>query len=167
MRELITSVTVFLHCAQEYLFVLRSAQRKVDANRLNGIGGKVESGEDFLAAALRETQEETGYIVSPEEMRFCGLVRLEGGYAQDWMMAFFSAGVSTKEIPLGFESPEGRLLWLPHDQVLSSEYELVDDLRVCFPKIVAADTLFFMNTQINENEKIKSFTLTEQKRFLK
>ncbi len=164
MRDILTSVTVFLHCDTDYLFVLRSPNKTVDANRLNGIGGKVDPGEDYLAAAVRETEEETGYRVSPEDMRFCGLVRLEGGYPQDWIMAFFEATVPTKTIPIGLECPEGTLLWIPQNEVLTSGYELVDDLRICFPKIAASTHLFFMNTQINQKEKIESYTLTEQRK---
>ena len=38
----------------------------------NGFGGKVESGEDILEAAIREVKEECGIIVNPSNVRRVG-----------------------------------------------------------------------------------------------
>jgi len=54
MKKTIYSVTNFLHCGDDYLFIHRTKrQNKTDGNRLNGIGGKLEPGENFLQAAIR------------------------------------------------------------------------------------------------------------------
>jgi 8-oxo-dGTP pyrophosphatase MutT (NUDIX family) len=153
------SVTVFLHHQEEYLFVLRNSTKKVDANRLNGVGGKVELGENFLQTALRETREETGYQVTAEQMRFAGLAVLRGGYPQNWLAAFFTASVDSKQIPIGNQNHEGKLLWIHQDELLSSPYELVDDLHYLWPIIIAQKEELFFTANLNEQEKVVDYSL--------
>lgn len=154
------SVTNFLRCGDEYLFIHRSPNRKVDPNRLNGIGGKLEPGENYVDAALRETHEETGYNVQKQDVRFIGVGRLEGGYQEDWVMTFFEIEVSSKEIPIGASTREGELVWLTADQALHSTYELVDDLKIILPQLASGKVPFFFSSIVNTQEKIESYTLT-------
>lgn len=160
-RLVYTSVTNFLYCGNEYLLLHRNADKTVDANRLNGIGGKLESGEDYLTAAIRETVEETGYVVTPADIRFCGVAKIEGGYQEDWVFCFFKIRVPTKNIPHGNHTKDGELMWLPADQVLNTSHELVDDLRICFPKIVEDHSIFFFHGFVNAQEKIEHYQLNE------
>ncbi len=60
--------------------------------KLNGIGGKVEPGESYLAAQRREYLEETGLDI--EEDRWAHKVTLNG---PDWKVAFFTADLTEKE----------------------------------------------------------------------
>jgi len=160
MKKTIYSVTNFLHCGNDYLFIHRTKKtNKVDGGRLNGIGGKLEKGENFLEAAIRETIEETGYQVTAKDVKLAGVVRMQGGYLDNWMMNFFKIEVSTKEIPLGNENAEGELIWLPADQVLTSGYELVDDLNYCFKDIVKNDIPFFAHAQMTKEEKVKTWNI--------
>ena len=46
-----TSVTCFLHCGDEYLFLRRNTDKEVEAGKLNGIGGRLEIGENYLVLA--------------------------------------------------------------------------------------------------------------------
>lgn len=159
-RAVQTSVTNFLYHGDEYLFIKRSADKRIDPGRLNGIGGRVEPGENFLDAAIRETKEETGYQVKASDMSLCGVVRLEGGYKEDWVMVFFKTKVPLKKVPHGIKTDDGTLHWLHKDKVLDSKYELVDDLNYCFKEIVNDDCIFFMNARMDEREKIVSFTMS-------
>jgi len=156
------SVTCFLRCGQEFLFVYRNKKgNSVDFGRLNGVGGKLKPTENFFECAVREVKEETGYQVSQTNCRLAAVVNLEDGYADDWVMCFFVIDVPSKEIPLGRENDEGQLLWLDKDKVLLSDYQLVDDLYYSWEDIVADNrgTIFF-SAQLDENEKIKHFTKT-------
>lgn len=150
-----TSVTCFLHCGNEYLFLKRNRFKRVDPGRLNGIGGRLEQGENYLDAAIRETEEETGYKVTRDDVTFCGIFKLQGGYPEDWVMGFFKVAVPTKHIPKGSHSDEdGELVWLHKDKILSSEYELVDDLNYCIPDVIAGKEIFFATAQLDDNQKI-------------
>jgi len=154
IRKVQTSVTNFLHFKDDYLFIHRNKHKQIDANRLNGIGGRVEPGENYLDAAIRETEEETGYKVAPKDIQLAGIVKLEGGYGEDWVMCFFKIEVTSKEVPLGKKTDDGNLVWLDKDKVLDSEYELVDDLNYCFKDIVCGTEIFFITAKLNKDQKI-------------
>lgn len=161
MKKTIYSVTNFLHCDNDYLFIHRvNRNNKVDGGRLNGIGGKLEPGENFLQTAIRETVEETGYEVTEKNVKLAGVVRMQGGYADDWMMNFFKIEVSSKEIPFGDKNDEGNLIWLPAEKVLVSGYELVDDLHYCFEDIVKDNIPFLAHAQMTEEEKVKTWNIS-------
>jgi len=158
-RKTQISVTNFLFHGDDYLFIKRNSKRKIDGGLINGIGGKVESGEDYLQCAIRETKEETGYDVSPSDIKLSAVVRLEGGYEDDWIMCFFKIEVDSKNIPIGMSNNEGDLLWINKNDVLNGYYDLVDDLNYCFNDIVN-DKLFFMSAKMDKDEKIDSHTKT-------
>lgn len=154
-RITIKSVTCFLNYQDEFLFVHRTKKgNDTDAQKLNGIGGKLEPGENFLECALREIAEETGYHVSGKECTLAGVVNMTGGYKNDWLMCFFVINVSSKEIPIGSENAEGELHWINKDELLQSNFNLVDDLHYCWQDIVNKK-LFFASAKVNEHEKIK------------
>ncbi len=161
MRKIVPSTTVFLHHQGKYLFILRDKNKKVDAGRLNGIGGKIESGEDYLTNVIRETKEETGLTVKPEQIRFVGLIHLEGGYAVDWLCSFFKIEVDSKKLPIGQQCREGKLLWLTIQEVLDSDYELVDDLHYLLPFLKEKHQVFFANAQVNDREKIDEIEISK------
>ena len=162
IRKVQTSVTNFIHCGDEYLFIKRNLNKRVDPGRLNGIGGRLEPGEDYFNAAIRETKEETGYEVSPDDVKLAGVVKLEGGYKEDWVMCFFKIKVSDKNIPLGDKTEDGNLIWLNKDYVLNSEYELVDDIYYCFKDIVSEDNIFFITAKLNDDQKIYETSIGRQ-----
>lgn len=159
MRNVLFSTTVFINCGNEYLLLHRTGDVGVDKNRLNGIGGKLEEGENFLESAIRETKEETGYYVIPTDIKFSGVIKLNGGYPDDWVMCFFKIQVNSKNIPHGNKIKEGELLWMHKDEVLKSGYELVDDLHHVWKNIVA-DKVFFATTEVGSDEKVKKISIS-------
>lgn len=161
IRKVQCSVTNFIFCGDDYLFLHRGAHKKLDPNKLNGVGGRVEPGENYLDAAIRETEEETGYKVSVEDIQFAGVVKLEGGYDEDWVMCFFKIKVRSKKIPIGENTEDGKLVWINKDRVLDSDYELVDDLNYTFKDLVEGKTLSFINAKLNENEKVDSVSISK------
>ncbi len=82
------------------------------------IGGKLETGlgESPTACAVREIAEETGLVVSPDELHLTGIVS-EAGYedAGHWLMFLFEL---TRPVSLAAtEFDEGRLEWYAPDAV--------------------------------------------------
>jgi 8-oxo-dGTP pyrophosphatase MutT (NUDIX family) len=136
------SVTCFLKYQNRYLFLRRSPDKKVDANRLNGIGGKVEKGETYIQAAIRETAEETGYIVQEKDLTFSGFAHLQEGYQEDWLVAFFVIDVSTDQVPHSLETSDGRLCWVTAAEV---------------PHMLET---FFLSAILNEKEKIDTYNIS-------
>jgi 8-oxo-dGTP pyrophosphatase MutT (NUDIX family) len=155
------SVTNFLYCGDDYLFLKRAMNKRIDPGRLNGIGGRLEPGENFLEAAIRETKEESGYVIQTQDIKLAGVVKLAGGYAEDWLMCYFKIKVPDKKLPIGQHTDDGELIWLDKDKVLDSEYELVDDLNYCFKDIIAGEGVFFLDCQVNDQEKISRFSFSK------
>ena len=157
------SVTCFLYCGDDYLFLERGMQKHVNPGKLNGVGGRVEKGEDYVSAAIREIEEETGYIVSVRDIEFCGMFIFEEGLPEHWVAAFFKVHVADKRIPIGQETKDGKLLWLHEDKVLDSGEKLLDDLYYCFNEIILGKKLFFITANTDGTGKI----LTHSKQLLK
>lgn len=159
MRQTKISVTLFLQYQDRYLFLHRAPDRAVDPNRLNGLGGKVEPGEDFITAAIRETQEESGLLVTKQNIEFAGFTHLREGYPDDWLAAFFIVHLQQPDLPIDPHTREGDLIWIQQDEVLQSSYELVDDLHYIWPLILAKKLPFFFAAQVNNQEKIVNYSL--------
>jgi 8-oxo-dGTP pyrophosphatase MutT (NUDIX family) len=62
---------LFLRDGERILLAMK--KRGFGAGKWNGTGGKVESGEDIPAAAIRETQEEIG--VTPIDLKLVGTIK--------------------------------------------------------------------------------------------
>lgn len=163
-RKVQTSVTNFIYCGDEWLFLKRGPHKRVDPDRLNGIGGRIEHEEDPLAAVIRETKEETGYQIEPEQITLTTLGRLHGGYPEDWVMYFFRTRVDKKLVEHGTKTDDGEFLWLKPNEVFAGGYELVDDLNYCFKDIVDGTTIGFFNATMNDEEKMESIRMSKLER---
>jgi 8-oxo-dGTP diphosphatase len=155
-----TSTTVFLYKDDQYLLLKRNDNKRVDAGKLNGVGGRVDPGEDFLKCCIREVAEETGYIVTSDDIDFCGLVKLIGGYQEDWVICIYKVKVKSFEIPKGNKTDDGQLIWIDKDKVLASEYQLISDISYYFKDIVAGDKIFFMTAELDENEQVTNTSIS-------
>lgn len=156
-----TSVTVFLHHGDDYLFLHRNPNKRIDPDKLSGVGGRVEPGENYLDAVIREVEEETGYTLTTEDIAFRGILKLEGGYAEDWIIGLFTAHVVTKEVPIGEDTPDGKLLWLPKTEVFDSTYEVIDDLKYYFADLANTEKQLFITAQLDAHEKVKNISITK------
>ena len=158
-RKVQTAVTCFLYCGNDYLLLHRGTHKRVDAGRINGVGGRLEIGEDFLNAAIREVKEETGYVVSAEDIQLSALGKLEGGYSEDWVFCCFRIEVPDKKIPLGNKTDDGELIWINKDKVLDSEYEQVDDLKYFWKEMIEGKEIVFYTAKMNEKEKVEAISI--------
>jgi len=98
-----TLVFVFHH---EHVLLMQRTSG-AEAGWWNGLGGKIDRGEDPLEAAQRELQEEAG-IAPPLTFRGVATIVVSASGAH-WTLFLFTARVDT---PTVRPSPEGPLQWV-------------------------------------------------------
>jgi len=79
----------------------------------NGLGGKFEAGETPEDCVIREIYEESG--LSIQNPRLCGLLMFPNFKDNDWYVFVFTATEFSGELTI--DSPEGRLQWIPDENV--------------------------------------------------
>ena len=102
---------------QRVLMVRRSREGDLHQGKYNGLGGKMEPGEDALACMQREIREEAGIE--------CGTTRLRGTlswpgfgkHGEDWF-AFIFIIDDWSGTPLQ-SNPEGTLEWVPVEKIMT------------------------------------------------
>lgn len=84
--------------------------------KYNGLGGKLEPGEDVVAGIVRELHEEAG--IDALDVRLRGTISWPGfgTGGEDWFGFIFRVDAFTGEPPAANE--EGTLHWVPRDRLL-------------------------------------------------
>ena len=140
----------FITRGDRVLLLRGSAQKRIWANKYNGIGGHIERDEDVYSAALREIHEETGLQV--DNLRLCGLINIDGDQASGILLFVFTAESRTGE---PHSSDEGTLEWIERDQL--SEFDLVEDLLTILPRALDLspnDPPFFAHYRYDDQERL-------------
>ena len=92
-------------------------KRPSDAHlgKYNGLGGKLEAGEDVVACLRREIREEAG--IECESLRLCGTISWPGfgKHGEDWFGFVFRIDRFSGE-PLA-ENHEGTLVWVEVERI--------------------------------------------------
>lgn len=101
--------------------------------KYNGLGGKVEPGEDVVAAARREVAEEAGIELT--SLRLRGTVSWPGfgSGGEDWFGFVFLA--DSYEGEPGTRNPEGELEWVPLERLLALDLPLWEGDRHFLPLV--------------------------------
>jgi 8-oxo-dGTP diphosphatase len=119
----------FLVSGEELLLLRGAATKRLWANRLNGLGGHLEPGEDPRSGALREIREEAG--LEPADLALRALVHVTGQGGSPGVLLFVYvghvAGRATQH------SDEGSLEWHPLGALPWSE--MVEDLPQLLPQL--------------------------------
>ena len=141
---------VFITRGDRVLLLRGSAQKRIWANKYNGIGGHIERDEDIYAAARREVIEETGLHV--DNLRLVGLINIDGD-APTGIMLFVFAAESRSGEPI--PSDEGTLEWIEYTQI--TQVDLVEDLPVILPRAIhhpIGTAPFFAHYRYTEQEQL-------------
>jgi len=121
----------FLHRGRQLLLLHR--RHPPNAGMWNGIGGKIEPGEDPFTACVREVKEETGLtIASPTLRGFLAITVKATG--ELWIIYVFTAPAPDGALA---PSAEGDLHWVDTDQILSLRTPA--DLPVILPRVLKED----------------------------
>jgi 8-oxo-dGTP diphosphatase len=147
---LIPRTLIFITRGESVLLLRGAANKRIWANRYNGVGGHIEKGEDVLSAAKREIWEETG--LTPDVLWLCGTATINT--EEDIGIGLYiMKGICTEGDPK--PSLEGELEWVPFPEIDSKD--LVDDLPLLLPRVIAhtqGDPAFFAHYHYNEQEEL-------------
>jgi len=105
--------------------------------KYNGLGGKLDSGEDVVAGFKREIHEEAG--IECEEIQLCGTISWPGfgKHGEDWFGFIFKV---TEFSGMPYQkNPEGSLSWVPVDKVLSLNLPLWEGDKYFLPLVFGDD----------------------------
>lgn len=91
---MIEYVCGFMFDEKEYPNVIMIEKKRPEwqAGKLNGIGGKIEPGEHFIDAMVREFHEETGWLTTTDQWR--PFANIQG---KDWIVWMLAAKCKTWE----------------------------------------------------------------------
>jgi 8-oxo-dGTP diphosphatase len=128
-------------------------QRGLGKGKLVGIGGRVEAGEEVVAAACREVYEETGVTIPKELLHSAGAIFFEFPHRPAWnqIVHLFMA---TKWIGEPAESEEMRPAWFAVDAVPFAQ--MWDDARYWLPQLIAGETLHLKISYGEDNATVSS-----------
>ncbi len=122
---------IFLFDQENVLLIMGASNKTIWANKLNGIGGHIERGENVIQSAKRELFEETNITNQP--LWICGNILIDTHDADTGILLFILKGLYG-----GGEfrnTEEGQLHWMNINKLPVDS--IVEDLIDLLPRVYA------------------------------
>jgi 8-oxo-dGTP diphosphatase len=128
-------------------------QRGLGVGKVVGIGGRVEAGEEVVAAACREVYEEIGVTIDQALIRSVGSIFFEFPHRPAWnqIVHLFTA---TEWVGEPAESDEMIPAWFDVDALPFAQ--MWDDGRYWLPQLIAGETLYLTISYGEDNATVSS-----------
>lgn len=153
---IIPRTLIFVTYGSQILLLKGAPDKKLWANKYNGIGGHLEPGESLLASARRELLEESGLDIPHLQLR--GIVHVTMPTPPGIMLFVFVADLG-EDVSLDRSSvrpsAEGVPEWI--DQSRLSDILLVDDLPLLLPRVLSPGPMVFAHYSFSEAGLIAKF----------
>jgi len=126
---------VYIMFEDEILMFKRSESKKKFPGYWSIPGGHIDEGEDPLAAAIREVEEETGLRVTPDQMKL-RVVALHHHLDRQELYAAFAFVATIKEkVILSQETEEGEAHFIKKAELLQLE-NVFEPVKYYFPHVL-------------------------------
>jgi 8-oxo-dGTP diphosphatase len=148
--KIIPRTLIFPTRGDHILLIKGAANKRLWANKYNGIGGHVECDESVLDAAKRELFEETG--LTSDELWLCGIITVNTGLKTGIGIFVFRGECRHGGLK---KSSEGDLAWVK--EIDYPDLPLVEDLYVLLPRVMAMrkeQSPFFAHTRYDDQDKM-------------
>ncbi len=117
-----------------------------NAGEWDGVGGKLEPGEDPDTACTREVKEETGLDVPSPRLRAVLIVTVRStGHL--WILFLFTADTPGGTL---VASDEGELAWVPLDQLHT--LPVIPDLPIILPHVFSAREVLIIRSELDTED---------------
>ena len=120
--QLVPRTLIFIQDGDKYLFIHKKKKDSFGFQKLNGIGGHIELGEEPFESARREIKEESGLEIN--DLSLAALVFIEIGINPGILMFVFHATYLEGQL---CESDEGDLVWIRRGD-LENEENIIKDV---------------------------------------
>ena len=130
MKTLVNTTLCYIEENNSYLMLHRTKKEKdYNKDKWIGIGGKFENGESPENCAVREVREETGLVIEPSDLEYCGIVTfvdVSQPEAYTEFMHVFRARKFSGELKT--DCPEGELEWVPLSKLKELPHWQADEI---------------------------------------
>ena len=153
MKTLVNTTLCYIEKDGAYLMLHRTKKENdYNHDKWIGIGGKFENGESAEDCAVREINEETGLVVEPGELEYCGIVTfvdtsLPEVYTE-FMHIFRARNFSGT---LNTNCPEGELEWVPLAKLKALPHWQADEI---FYDFLAQNHPFYSLKAVYKNNRL-------------